>query len=343
MAGKVRGRRPLGLLSSTIVIAAGISFPAPQAAVAQTASQTYQFDISAKPIRQALHDIVRASNLDVVFLETPSASAVGNPVHGTLTPQQAIAGLLNGTGLSYHFTGPNAVTIADSNASAQAEHSSADGSTRLDPIIVKIGNGASVYAPYQTGAPTAHIPAQTIERYRGANASDMFRGTPGVMSGDARNSGSAVDVNVRGMQGMGRVNVTIDGAMNSTTVYQGYQGISNRSFVDPDFVAGIDITKGSDAQSRGIAGTVSMRTLDASDIVKDGKSFGFRLKGDFGTNTSKPTPRWRPSALSSRETARCASRHWRCSLPRRSPRAWLPPQCSCHQPMASLQAASSDS
>lgn len=74
------------------------------------------------------------------------------------------------------------------------------------------------------------------------------------------------------MQGMGRVAVTVDGAENGLTIYQGYQGISNRTFVDPDLLAGVDITKGSDASSRGIAGTVAMRTLSANDVVKPGEN-----------------------------------------------------------------------
>ncbi|MBX8828321.1 hypothetical protein, partial [Ochrobactrum sp. SFR4] len=57
---------------------------------------------------------------------------------------------------------------------------------------------------------------------------------------------------------------------------------------DPDFLGGIDIQKGSDAASSGIAGTVAMRTLEAGDIVKEGNRFGLRVKGGFGTNSSKP-------------------------------------------------------
>lgn len=92
------------------------------------------------------------------------------------------------------------------------------------------------------------------------------------------------------MQGMGRVAVTVDGAENGLTIYQGYQGISNRTFVDPDLLAGVDITKGSDASSRGIAGTVAMRTLSANDVVKPGEKWGVWVKSGVGTNTTTPRP-----------------------------------------------------
>lgn len=151
-----------------------------------------------------------------------------------------------------------------------------------------IGNADATTAPYSTAAPTSYIAGETIERFRGSSPADMFRGTPGVMSGEARNGAGSIDVNVRGMQGLGRVSVKVDDTENQVTVSQGYQGISNRSFVDPDLLAGIDITKGSDAASSGIAGTVAMRTIDARDIVKPGNTFGFRAKGGLGGNTATP-------------------------------------------------------
>lgn len=71
----------------------------------------------------------------------------------------------------------------------------------------------------------------------------MLRGTTGIIAAEARTSGG-LDVNIRGLQGQGRVPVTVDGAINSTTVYRGYQGTSNRSFVDPDFISHVAIVKG---------------------------------------------------------------------------------------------------
>ena len=81
---------------------------------------------------------------------------------------------------------------------------------------------------------------------------------------------------------------TIDGAENAVTVYQGYQGVSNRTFVDPDFIASVDIAKGADAATFGNAGSVAIRTLDAKDIVQDGQTWGLRLRGGLRSNTSDP-------------------------------------------------------
>ncbi|MFH7617721.1 TonB-dependent receptor plug domain-containing protein, partial [Pseudomonas syringae group genomosp. 7] len=65
----------------------------------------------------------------------------------------------------------------------------------------------------------------------------------GVFSGDARNSG-ALDINIRGIQGPGRVPVSIDGGEQALTVWRGYNGVSNRNYIDPNLIGGIQVIKG---------------------------------------------------------------------------------------------------
>ncbi len=259
------------------------------AAQAQTLAQTTAFNIPAQPLATALSTFASQAGVKIAYPASLAAGRSARPVRGNLSTAEALQRLLAGTGLSYHFGASGTVTVSDRVSGAHSTLAGED-ATMLDVIQVTGGAAAEgVYTPYETAAPVAHIDQTTIERYRGADPSDMFAGTPGVLSGHARNSGGSVDINIRGLQGMGRVTTKIDGSTNSVVVPQGYQGHGNRTFVDPDFIAGIDITKGSDAASNGIAGTVSMRTLDARDIVDPGRSFGVRIKGGFGTNSSSPT------------------------------------------------------
>ncbi|MFD1330638.1 TonB-dependent receptor domain-containing protein [Methylopila musalis] len=255
---------------------------------AQTSTAVAHLDIPAQSLSDALVVFSRQTQIEIF---APSALAAGkrsNAVSGAMTPAAALDRLLTGAGLSYSFTNANTVTITRPAAEASAPPPD-DGSLLLDAITVTgTGGESSVYTPYETPGAASHISAERIERFRGSSPSDIFRGTPGVMSGDSRNSAGAIDVNVRGLQGMGRVRVTVDDAENAVTVYQGYQGQTNRTYIDPDFIAGIDIHKGADVASRGAAGTVAMRTLSANDIVKEGDTWGVRAKTGFGTNTSKP-------------------------------------------------------
>ena len=274
------------LLASTMLASVGGLPGMPVQAQAQSAQQRHSFSIPAKPVRQALNDIGRITGLSIVFAETPTASTSGRPVSGSLTAAEALSTLLSGTGLSYRFSNAGTVTIVSAGQASAGGVAAPAGATVLDTITIS-GGGNPVNTPFVTPGATDYISEASIERFRGSSPADIFRGTPGVMSGESRNGAGAVDVNIRGMQGMGRVAVTVDGAENAVTVYQGYQGISNRTFVDPDFLGGIDITKGSDVASNGIAGQVAMRTVNASDIVKEGKRFGLKLKGGLSTNSTE--------------------------------------------------------
>lgn len=248
----------------------------------------------ASSLEAALLDFGKRTNIQLVY---PSSITRGKSTRGitaNMSNYEALSALLEGTGLTYSFVDSNTVIVRDPNsdndlsASVSSNDDLGGASVKLDPIVVigeRQGSETSIY-----GDPSAssYISNETIDHYRGSSPADIFRGTPGVISGESRNGAGSIDVNIRGMQGMGRVAVKVDGASNAVTLYQGYQGVSNRTFVDPDLLAGVDITKGSDMASNGIAGTVSMRTLSADDIVKPGKKAGVKLKVGFGTNSSSP-------------------------------------------------------
>jgi len=261
--------------ASFVILQDGIQ----QVAFAQQAEQ--RLDIPTQELGTALTRLADTLGLRLVVATDVIAGKRSTALSGVYSANGAFAQLLAGTGVSYSFPNNGTVRITG----PAIDEASFDG-LLLDPITISGGSGEE--AIYETPGAVAHISQTDIDRFRGSSPGDIFRGTPGVISGEARNGSGAIDVNIRGMQGMGRVATTIDGAENSMQVYQGYQGISNRTFMDPDLLGGVDISKGSDVTSGGIAGTVAMRTLSADDIVKDGNVFGLRLKGGFGTNTSAP-------------------------------------------------------
>lgn len=130
---------------------------------------------------------------------------------------------------------------------------------------------------------------ETVERYKGAAPADLFQGFNGVYSGDARNSG-AVDPNIRGVQGQGRIPVTIDGTEQALTTWRGYNGANNRNYLDPNLIGSITVEKGPELASgnnSGIGGAVKMRTIDADDIVNPGQRVGAELKLETSNNSVK--------------------------------------------------------
>ena len=251
----------IALMMSTALIAVSTSeFPAfAQSRSAAPAS----FNIQPQPMSQALVAFSSATGIQL-FFNADLVRGVNSPgVQGSFNRTEALIRLLAGSGLTYRFT--NATTVAISGPSPGTSPganstTTGDGAIRLDPIEVSGGRTAPADAPFQTPGSVNYISGETIERFRGKTAGDMFQGTPGVISGMNRN-GAAIDVNIRGLQGMNRVATSVDGSEQSTSSYRGYSGVDNRTYVDPDLIGGITITKGpKDGSAGAIGGTVAIET-----------------------------------------------------------------------------------
>lgn len=135
-----------------------------------------------------------------------------------------------------------------------------------------------------------YIGKKDLDNYRGTSVGDIFKAANGVYAGDARNSG-AIDANIRGIQGQGRIPVTIDGTEQSVAVFLGTMGLANRSYIDPNIIGGITVEKGPSLTRgvrSGIGGAVIATTLEADDVLLPGRKFGIDIKADTGSNSLKP-------------------------------------------------------
>ncbi|MDH4982420.1 TonB-dependent receptor [Hyphomicrobium sp. D-2] len=236
----------------------------------------------------------RQANLKLVYASALTAGKQTGGVSGQLSSQSAIDQLLAGTGLSYSFSGANTVRIFDPAAGGGDEAAAVDGAIALDTIDVSGSNSGgaapgeafTVDTPFATAGSVSHISREQIERVRPQTAGDIFRSTPGVISAGSR--GTSIQPNIRGLQGADRVKTTIDGAEQSVSSDRGYIGSRDESYIDPDLIAGVDITKG--PTNGTIGGLVAMRTISAPDIITGDKNWGVQVKGGIGNNTIKPLP-----------------------------------------------------
>lgn len=162
----------------------------------------------------------------------------------------------------------------------------------LEPITVYakrdiMATTTSEHDVYDKDESSTYKDQEDIERFMGESPADIFKGMIGVQSGDARNSG-AIDPNVRGVQGQGRVPVTIDGTEQAITVYRGYKGANNRNYIDPLLISNIKVSKGA-SMERGvqssIGGAVTINTLSVEDILKEGDNVALNIKGSIGNNS----------------------------------------------------------
>ncbi|MBC6385596.1 TonB-dependent receptor domain-containing protein [Proteus mirabilis] len=141
---------------------------------------------------------------------------------------------------------------------------------------------------YEKDVANIYLGKALIERYQGVSPADLFKSAIGVYSGEARNGG-ALDPNIRGIQGQGRIPVTVGGTEQAITVYRGYSGASNRNYIDSNLISSIYIEKGPSLNPNiktGIGGGVAIKTLDIRDIVPIGESFGINFKGDISNNAT---------------------------------------------------------
>lgn len=288
-----RHRLGLALLMGGTAVGAVLTLATP---VYAQAAGDVSLNIPAQPIGSALTAFSRATGVDIVYgASLPNATSPG--VSGLFAPSEGLSRLLAGTGLTYRFTSADTVRL-------EPAPQAADGVIQLGAVRVEGamgvaqsgGNGAAAgwdgtaSSVYTTAGSVSVISRDALEAYPAQTPADMLRGATGIISGEARSSGG-LDVNIRGLQGQGRVPVTVDGAINGTTVYRGYQGTSNRSFVDPDFISHIAIEKGPSmgaAIGGGIGGSVSMKTLGVDDIVPEGDVMAVRLMASLSGNNATP-------------------------------------------------------
>lgn len=300
-----RSPAPLALAILCAAIHSTIFQPSQALAAEATGTPSDQatrfFDIPAQPLTTALSAFARQANLQL-GLEAGLVDGMQAPaLRGNFTQEQALQRLLGNAPVNWTIDGQRSLILSRRDA-ANAGVNDFDDAELLGPVTIKGGEtsrltGAAAQVYTKAGS-SVFISGETINRFRGSSPADILKGVPGVQTGDARNGG-ALDVNIRGIQGQSRVPVTIDGSQQAIDAYRGYSGMQQRSYIDPDLISEISVDKGPSlgADAAGaIGGMVKMKTLQPKDILKDGETYGVRLKGDLSSNsvdapgTYKATP-----------------------------------------------------
>jgi hemoglobin/transferrin/lactoferrin receptor protein len=277
-----------------------LAWPSVAAAQTGSAQAIRSFDIPAQALDEALMDFGSQSGLQVSINAADLQGQHSVGLRGRMSTQDALARLLAASGFTFRIEG-NVVTLARVRQAA-ADLPAEEGAVNLGTLRVE---AQSIEATSETGAErdarrkdavydqdmsSVYAGKDEVERYKGVNTADVLKGMVNVYSGDARNGG-AIDPSIRGIQGPGRVPVVIDGTEQALTVWRGYNGASNRSYIDPSLISGVQVLKGP-VSARGIngstGGAVVINTLDADDILQPGQSFGFELRLEGGNNSTNP-------------------------------------------------------
>ncbi|MDK8873217.1 TonB-dependent receptor plug domain-containing protein [Paracoccus sp. SSJ] len=102
------------------------------------AQEARQFSIEAQPLRGALSQLAQQSGLNMAVPATRTAGVTSTAVNGRMTPQQALAALSAGTGLSLWIV-DGTITLTP----PKTGNVGADGSVVLDPITIRTGGAAT--------------------------------------------------------------------------------------------------------------------------------------------------------------------------------------------------------
>src|SRR5690242_16201716 len=121
----------LGLLRPLLVM--GLIVAGSMPASAQTPA-TFDIDIAAKPLPEALADLAAVTGLQVVYSGAQPFDRTTQAVKGRLTATDALDRMLTGTGFAYSFVGDNAITLAEA---PQPQSAAPQGAvTALPPVVV---------------------------------------------------------------------------------------------------------------------------------------------------------------------------------------------------------------
>ena len=290
-------RRLLGAVSLTALML-GVATPLASPARAQTpaaapepeTSAARSFAIAPQSLNKALDAFSEATGISFAYPSGELAGLRSPGASGAMTPRDALAQLLAGTGVSYRFSGTRTVTLTRSSANTRNDGPIEAGPLMIEGGVVSGRRNAAEDAPFETPGSTAYISREQIERIQPTSPGDIFKEVPGVLSG-ASNDGTSINVNIRSSQGLNRVRTMVEGTQQESSGYQGYAGADQRTYIDPELIGGVEIAKGPGGGPYGTgttSGVVNVRLLDADDLIREGRDFGVRVRGGLGGNAVAP-------------------------------------------------------
>lgn len=261
-------------------------------------------DIPSQPLQHSIQQLAQQSGIEIVAATEKIQSKTAPRIKGDMSVDQALKILLQDSGLAVKQQADVYVIVEKSSVNTVSDSLTQPTTTTAvpgDQVHVEMET-ITVYGDkdrdtqgyddvYDKNRSSVYAGKEYVERFKGTNPADVVKGMVGVYSGDARNSG-ALDPSVRGVQGIGRVPLTIDGTEQSIAVWRGYNGVNNRNYIDPNLIGGIEVIKGPSLErgaTTSVGGGVLVKTLEANDIVRSGKTFGAEIKLEGSNNAVKPS------------------------------------------------------
>ncbi|NHN86626.1 TonB-dependent siderophore receptor [Acetobacter musti] len=114
-------RRPgmaAGVGAMALFVTTGLTGIAADVRAETTVATTRHFSIPAQPLKGALRQFLEQSGIQVVYESSTAQNMRSSAVSGDMTPGMALARLLQGTGLSFHFTASHSAVLSKASSSS---------------------------------------------------------------------------------------------------------------------------------------------------------------------------------------------------------------------------------
>ena len=240
----------------------------------QSNSSTHRFDILAGPLEDILPAFEIASGLHVL-LASPAIGKVQSPgVIGDYTIDQAFAHLLDGTGVSYRFTGPDVVRL---------DLTSLQQSLTVDATGLQMDQVASAkYTETLLDTPQAVtvVPRQIMSEQNTTTLRDALRNVAGISLAAGEGSSQGDNLTIRGFTA--RNDIFLD-AMRDFGSY--YRDTFNQEEVQVlEGPSAITFGRGT---TGGVVNEVS-KTPEERDFVEGNATFGSDLTRRLALDLNEP-------------------------------------------------------
>lgn len=228
-------------------------------------AEQFDFDLPQQELAASLDALSSQGHVCLMYSPDAVKGLRAPAVSGPMTPEQAVAKLLRGTGLTWSGT-EGAIVVRAGN----------EGGGSLDEVVVaatrtenRLGNvPASVSA----------VDADDFAMQQAATVADVMKKLPNVDFGGGPRADGQIPT-IRGAQ-FHDIILLVDGARRNP----GYL-LSTPLFIDPFLISRAEVVRGpaSTYGSGGLGGAMVFTTVSAKELLKDGKSAGGDIKAGFGS------------------------------------------------------------
>ncbi|WP_219271747.1 TonB-dependent receptor [Pseudomonas sp. Xaverov 83] len=277
MSAITKGRNTGSRLALAIhlgLFASACQVQAAEAPAGASQPATLMFDIAAQPLGSAVLSFADQAGLQVLFDSQRLQGLSSTALKGSFSVHEGLGRLLGAAPVEYRFTGARQVTLTrveqPANAALALATTTITGQHRSDWV-------------YSSPRSVSVVGREQLDRNPPRHAAEMLEEAPGVYSAVSQQD-PGLSVNIRGIQDYGRVNMSVDG-MRQNYQQSGHQQRNGTLYVDPELLSEVVIEKGATSTMGGagvIGGVANFRTVEAADLLKDGKQIGGRIRVTTG-------------------------------------------------------------